>query len=154
MNSDELFEKVMKQESVYYEPAYSPWGEVQSYTLIAKGIFDVNTASHGGILILTEYADHLLTEDARKCGSVCGCYLCFEEDCAAPVAIRELLDKGIMKAPVNQYYKEGEYSATIDGVIAAWHKDYLQAVEERKAAEQKEKPSQPKQKKTRSREER
>ena len=56
--------------------------------------------------------------------------------------------------PVNQYYKEGEYSATIDGVIAAWHKDYLQAVEERKAAEQKETPSQPKQKKTRSREER
>ena len=89
MNSDELFDKVMKQESVYYEPTYSPWGEVQNYTLIAKGIFDVNTASHGGILILTEYADHLLTEDARKCGSVCGCYLCFEEDCAAPVAIRE-----------------------------------------------------------------
>ena len=149
MNSDELFDKVMKQESVYYEPAYSPWGEVQSYTLIAKGIFDVNTASHGGILILTEYADHLLTEDARKCGSVCGCYLCFEEDCAAPVAIRELLDKGIMKAPVNEHYKEGEYSEIINGCIKRWNPEYWQAREQRLQKEQK-----AKQKKSRSREER
>ena len=149
MNSDELFDKVMKQESVYYEPAYSPWGEVQNYTLIAKGIFDVNTASHGGILILTEYADHLLTEDARKCGSVCGCYLCFEEDCAAPVAIRELLDKGIMKAPVNEHYKEGEYSEIINGCIKRWNPEYWQVREQRLQKEQK-----AKQKKSRSREER
>ena len=149
MNSDELFDKVMKQESVYYEPTYSPWGEVQNYTLIAKGIFDVNTASHGGILILTEYADHLLTEDARKCGSVCGCYLCFEEDCAAPVAIRELLDKGIMKAPVNEHYKEGEYSEIINGCITRWNPEYWKAREQRLRKEQK-----AKQKKSRSREER
>lgn len=149
MNSDELFDKVMKQESMYYEPAYSPWGEVQNYTLIAKGIFDVNTASHGGILILTEYADHLLTEDARKCGSVCGCYLCFEEDCAAPVAIRELLDKGIMKAPVNEHYKEGEYSEIINGCIKRWNPEYWQTREQRLQKEQK-----GKQKKSRSKEER
>ena len=149
MNSDELFDKVMKQESVYYEPTYSPWGEVQNYTLIAKGIFDVNTASHGGILILSEYADHLLTEDARKCGSVCGCYLCFEEDCAAPVAIRELLDNGIMKAPVNEHYKEGEYSEIINGCIKRWNPEYWQAREQRLQKEQK-----AKQKKSRSREER
>ena len=149
MNSDELFDKVMKQESVYYEPTYSPWGEVQNYTLIAKGIFDVNTASHGGILILTEYADHLLTEDARKCGSVCGCYLCFEEDCAAPVAIRELLDKGIMKAPVNEHYKEGEYSEIINGCIKRWNPEYWHAREQRLQRE-----VEPKQKKVKEREER
>ena len=62
--------------------------------------------------------------------------------CDAAVAIRELLDKGLMKAPVNQYYKEGEYSAIIDDVVAAWNKEYLQAVEARKAAEQKETPTQ------------
>ena len=124
MNSDELFDKVMKQESVYYEPTYSPWGEVQNYTLIAKGIFDVNTASHGGILILTEYADHLLTEDARKCGSVCGCYLCFEEDCAAPVALRELMDRGLMEAPVNNHFAPGEYSRIIDESLQRWYPDY------------------------------
>ena len=152
MNSDELFDKVMKQESVYYEPAYSPWGEVQNYTLIAKGIFDVNTASHGGILILTEYADHLLTEDARKCGSVCGCYLCFEEDCDAPVAIRELLDKGFMKAPVNGHFKESEYSACINDSIKRWNPDYWNAYEKR--TNEKSEPPKAKQKKSKEREER
>ena len=68
MNIDEMFDGWMKKEAVYYEPSYSPWGEVQSYTLIAKGIFDVNTATHGGVLILREYAEYLLTEEARKCG--------------------------------------------------------------------------------------
>lgn len=149
MNSDELFDRVMKQESVYYEPAYSPWGEVQSYTLIAKGIFDVNTDFHGGVLILKEYAEQLLTEEARKCGFAYGRYFCFEEDCAAPVAKRELLDKGIMKAPVNEYYKEGEYSEIINGYIKRWNPEYWKSREQRLQKEQK-----AKQKKSRSREER
>ena len=136
------------------EPMYSPWGTVDHCKMLCYGAFEVQTARHGGVMILRELADEYLSKEAQAVGFVEGRYLCFEEDCDSPVAIRELLDKGLMKAPVNQYYKEGEYSATIDGVIAAWHKDYLQAVEERKAAEQKEKTSQPKQKKTRSREER
>ncbi len=149
MNFDEIFDKMMKQESVYYDPAYSPWGKVQNYTLIAKGIFDVHTASHGGILILKEYADHLLTEEARKCGFVCNRYLCFEEDCAAPVAIRELLDKGIMKAPVNEHYKDGEYSEIIDRSIKRWNPEYWKAREQRLQIVQK-----AKQNKSRNREER
>ena len=136
------------------EPMYSPWGTVDHCKMLCYGAFEVQTARHGGVMILRELADEYLSKEAQAVGFNEGRYLCFEEDCDSPVAIRELLDKGLMKAPVNQYYKEGEYSATIDDVIAAWHKDYLQAVEERKAAEQKEKPSQPKQKKTRSREER
>ena len=136
------------------EPMYSPWGTVDHCKMLCYGAFEVQTARHGGVMIMRELADEYLSKEAQAVGFVEGRYLCFEEDCDSPVAIRELLDKGLMKAPVNQYYKEGEYSATIDGVIAAWHKDYLQAVEERKAAEQKEKPSQPKHKKTRSREER
>ena len=136
------------------EPMYSPWGTVDHCKMLCYGAFEVQTARHGGVMILRELADEYLSKEAQAVGFIEGRYLCFEEDCDSPVAIRELIDKGLMKAPVNQYYKEGEYSATIDGVIAAWHKDYLQAVEERKAAEQKEKPSQPKQKKTRSREER
>ena len=72
-----------------------------------------------------------------------------------PVAIRELLDKGLMKAPVNQYYKDGEYSAIIDDVIATWHKDdYLKAVEARKATKQNHIAPEPKQKKVKDREER
>lgn len=36
MNSDELFDKVMKQESVYYEPAYSPWERCKTIRLSQK----------------------------------------------------------------------------------------------------------------------
>ena len=136
------------------EPMYSPWGTVDHCKMLCYGAFEVQTARHGGVMILRELADEYLSKEAQAVGFIEGRYLCFEEDCDSPVAIRELLDKGLMKAPVNQYYKEGEYSATIDDVIAAWHKDYLQAVEARKAAELKETPTQPKQKKTRSREER
>lgn len=136
------------------EPMYSPWGTVDHCKMLCYGAFEVQTARHGGVMILRELVDEYLSKEAQAVGFIEGRYLCFEEDCDSPVAIRELLDKGLMKAPVNQYYKEGEYSATIDDVIAAWHTDYLQAVEARKAAELKETPTQPKQKKTRSREER
>ena len=136
------------------EPMYSPWGTVDHCKMLCYGAFEVQTARHGGVMILRELADEYLSKEAQAVGFIEGRYLCFEEDCDSPVAIRELLDKGLVKAPVNQYYKEGEYSATIDDVIAAWHTDYLQAVEARKAAELKETPTQPKQKKTRSREER
>ena len=136
MNMDEMLDRWMKKEAVYYEPSYSPWGEVQSYTLIAKGIFDVNTASHGGVLILREYAEHLLTEEARKCGFEYGRYLCFEEDCAAPVAKRELLDNGILEAPVNEFFKEGEYSEVINCSIKRWYPEYWEAYEKRMATPQ------------------
>ena len=136
------------------EPMYSPWGTVDHCKMLCYGAFEVQTARHGGVMILRELADEYLSKEAQAVGFIEGRYLCFEEDCDSPVAIRELIDKGLMKAPVNQFYKEGEYSATIDDVIAAWHTDYLQAVEARKAAELKETPTQPKQKKTRSREER
>lgn len=136
------------------EPMYSPWGTVDHCKMLCYGAFEVQTARHGGVMIMRELVDEYLSKEAQAVGFIEGRYLCFEEDCDAAVAIRELLDKGLMKAPVNQYYKEGEYSAIIDDVVAAWNKEYLQAVEARKNAEQKETPAQPKQKKSRSREER
>ena len=136
------------------EPMYSPWGTVDHCKMLCYGAFEVQTARHGGVMIMRELVDEYLSKEAQAVGFVEGCYLCFEEDCDSAVAIRELLDKGLMKAPVNQFYKEGEYSAIIDDVVATWNKEYLQAVEARKAAEQKEAPAQPKQKKSRSREER
>ena len=127
------------------EPMYSPWGTVDHCKMLCYGAFEVQTARHGGVMILRELADEYLSKEAQAVGFVEGRYLCFEEDCDSPVAIRELLDKGLMKAPVNQYYKEGEYSAIIDDVIA---------VEARNAAEQNHTASEPKQKKSKDREER
>ena len=65
-----------------------------------------------------------LSREAQKCGFMDGAYLCFEEDCDAPVVIRELLDKNLMKAPVNEFYKEGEYVECIDRALKQWHPRY------------------------------
>ena len=104
-NMEERFAKEMEARSVYYEPKGSPWGEVQTYRYLSKGVFFVSTASHGGVIVLKELADRYFTKEAQACCFPYGNYLCFEEDCDAPVAVRELMDKGIMKAPVNEYYK-------------------------------------------------
>lgn len=132
------------------EPSYSPWGSVDHCRMLCYGAFEVQTARHGGVMILCQLADEYLSKEAQEVGFVEGQYLCFEEDCDSAVAIRELLDKGLTQAPVNQYYKGGEYSAIIDRVVATWHQDYLQAVNNRMAAEQRKIA----QKKRRSREER
>lgn len=149
MSIDKSFEKEMLAEAVYYEPKSSPWGKVQNYRLLTRGAFFVSTASHGGILIMADLADRLLSKEAQECGFMERPYLCFEEDCDAPVAIRELLDKGIIKAQVDDYYKKGEYEKAINDSLQVWHPEYWQAREQRLQKEQK-----AKQRKSMDREER
>lgn len=38
------------------EPKLSPWGAVQNCEIMNTGIYSVDTASHGGIMIEAEYA--------------------------------------------------------------------------------------------------
>lgn len=110
-----------------YEPIYSPWGKVQNCEELCPGIYSVSTASHGGIMAVKDVATTVLSENAQKCGFWDGRFLCFEEDCDAPVAIRELLDKNLYAAPVNEHWKPGEYSACIDGSLQRHHPDYWTA---------------------------
>lgn len=88
---------------------------------------------------MTELADTLLSKEAQECGFPYSPYLCFEENCDAPVALRELLDKGIIKAPVNKFYKKGEFSERINYSLQQWHPDYWKAREQRLDKEQKSK---------------
>ena len=110
--------------SVYNSPEYSPWGEVQHCETLCAGAYQVSTASHGGVLGSAKIMNAMLSPEARKCGFQEGGYLCFEEDCDAPVALRELMDKGLFKAPVNDYFKPGEYSQIIDRSLRNWHTEY------------------------------
>ena len=82
------------------EPSYSPWGSVDHCRMLCYGAFEVQTARHGGVMILCQLADEYLSKEAQEVGFVEGQYLCFEEDCDSAVAIRELLDKGLTQAPV------------------------------------------------------
>ena len=112
-------------------PQYSPWGEIQHCEELCPGVYEVSTASHGGVMAKLSVASKLFSRAARQYSFVEGDYLCFEEDCEAPVAIRELIDKGLCKAPVNQYYGPGEYEAAIDRSIQRYQPEYW-AYRERK----------------------
>lgn len=116
-----------------YPPEYSPWGEVQHQEELCSGVFSVSTASHGGIMVHRSVAKAVLSPAARKHCFRDGSYYCFEEDCDAPVAIRELLDKGLYTAPVNDYFKPGEYEKAIDRSLQEYHPDYWQARENAQA---------------------
>ena len=105
-------------------PEYSPWGEVQHQEELCSGVFSVSTASHGGIMVHRSVAKAVLSPAARKHCFRDGSYYCFEEDCDAPVAIRELLDKGLYTAPVNDYFKPGEYERVINRSLQEYHPDY------------------------------
>ena len=103
-------------------PQYSPWGEIQHCVELCPGVYEVSTASHGGVMAKLGVASKLFSRAARAYSFVEGGYLCF--DCEAPVAIRELLDKGLCEAPVNQYYGPGEYEAAIDSSIQQYQPEY------------------------------
>lgn len=112
-----------------FPPEYSPWGEVQRQAELCSGVFSVSTASHGGIMVHRSVAKAVLSPAARKHCFRDGSYYCFEEDCDVPVAIRELLDKGLYTAPVNDYFKPGEYERVINRSLQEYHPDYCRARE-------------------------
>ena len=114
---------------MYERPNYSPWGSLQTCHKLCAGVYTVSTASHGGIMVNADMADAILSEAAVKCAFRYNRFLCFEEDCDAPVAIRELMDKGLYTAPVNDYFKPGEYEAVINSSLQTYRPDYWQARE-------------------------
>ena len=71
----------------------------------------------------------IFSEAAQKSGFWERGYLCFEEDCDACVALRELMDRGLYTAPVNQHFGPGEYSACIDSSLQQCNPDYWKAHE-------------------------
>lgn len=84
------------QERNVREPTTSMWNEVQSCRTIAKGIYEVSTPGHGGVMIAAELAPHVLSMEALQKGVLDGGYYCYEEDADASIPLRELYDKGIL----------------------------------------------------------
>ena len=115
------------------EPQDSPWGEIQTCHTLCPGAYSVSTAGHGGVMVSRELADKVLCKEAKTCGFMERGYLCFEEDCAAPVALRELMDRGLYQAPVNEYFAPGEYEAVINDSLQTFHPEYWQAREKMRA---------------------
>lgn len=106
------------------KPSYSPWGKVQTCKELCDGVYSVRTASHGGIMAHQEVVDKVLSVAAQKCGFTEGRYLCFEEDCDEQVALRELMDRKLFQAPVNEHFPPGKYESVIDASIQRNHPEY------------------------------
>ena len=64
-------------------------------------------------------------------GFQAGGYLNFEEDCDASVALRELMDSGIIAPRTDNYFRPGEYEACIDRSLQRWNPAYWRARQKR-----------------------
>ena len=78
---------------------HSPWGKVQRSDQFADGVYEVSTARHGGIMIRETDAKKLLSPETLAAGGTEYGWCYYEEDEAASVVIRELLDRGIPAVP-------------------------------------------------------
>lgn len=96
-------------------PSYSPWGKVQECETLCPGVYSVSTPGHGGIMVRRELAEKIFRKEAMGCGFIEGGYLCFEEDCDAQVALRELMDTIwlLLLSLCNQYDPDKDYSAEL-----------------------------------------
>ena len=67
----------------------TPWGAARRAALLAAGVCEVKTGSHGGILVAADQADRLLSARARQIGQPWRAYVAFEEDTGAAVVFYE-----------------------------------------------------------------
>ena len=111
--------------SAFTRPKNSPWGEVEHVDVLCPGVFMVSTAGHGGTMVSKGIAA-VLSPAAVKCGEKYGGYICFDEDTAEYIALRELLDKGLWSVPEKTRDKAA-YVERINEVIREHHPDYWRA---------------------------
>ena len=122
-------------------PKKSPWGKVQYCEKLYPGVYDVNTAGHGGIMVKNAVADKILSPAAQKEGFNERGFLNFEEDTQAAVVERELLDKGLWAGPP-RYDNIADYEEIINHSLKLCNPEYWQAREKALAARGKsDKPS-------------
>ena len=126
------------------KPKRSPWGKVQYCEELYPGVYDVNTARHGGIMVKNAVADKILSPAAQKEGFKERGFLNFEEDTQAAVVERELLDKGLWGGPP-RYENINDYEEMINDSLRLCNPEYWQArktfVNERASGEKAGKPS-------------
>lgn len=73
-------------------PAHSQWGPVQQSVLIAPGIWQVSTASHGGVVVARELNARIPAEAQAACRYSQAAMGQYEEDCDWAVPFAFLAD--------------------------------------------------------------
>ena len=96
-------------------PHFSPWGEVKACKTLCSGVFQVEAADHGGIMVANEVAA-LLSPYTSKQGESRGGFLCFREETAV---MRELSDKKLLQgqrnvAPLEKMRKPAVHKTSVE----------------------------------------
>ncbi len=71
------------------ETISNPWGKALSLQQLAEGVFWVETAHNGGLLVAIEWAQTFLSENARKIGRAWKNLLIYEQERDMPVVFYE-----------------------------------------------------------------
>ena len=112
---------------MFGKPHSSPWGAIQHCEALCPGIFEVDTAGHGGVMVHERYAAGILSPEARSCGWRTHGYLCYEEDCDAAIVKRELMDKRLWEP--SHAKDKAAYSKVLDESLQHWNPEYWWARE-------------------------
>ena len=86
-------------------------------------------------------AEAFLAQEAIICGFRYHNFYCFEEDCDAQVALRELLDKKLISKAFN--LDAEQLGEIVNRSLKQWHPEYWQAREKALAQKEKEHSSKP-----------
>ena len=108
----------------------SPWGEVTASEKVCPGVFTVSAEKQGGIMVARDMTA-ALSPAAVKCGVKYNGFLCFEENGAKEVVLRELLDKRLLAVPGGEQDKAA-YEKNINKSIRERQPQYWRSRENRR----------------------
>ena len=112
---------------LFSEPKNSPWGEVDYCDTLCPGVYLVSTPSHGGTMVSKEI-EEFLSPAARRHGQRKNGFLCYEEDSAEAIVLRELLDKKLWAVPVTVKDKAA-FEERINDTLREYHPEYWRSRE-------------------------
>ena len=112
---------------MFAQPTNSPWGEVQDCDTLCPGVFLVTTEGHGGTMVIKDMQE-VLSPAARREGQHKGGFLCFEEDTAEAVVMRELLDKKLWSIP-DRIKDKTAFEESINNSLQKYHPEYWRSRE-------------------------
>jgi hypothetical protein len=108
----------------------TPWGTCQNKTVLARGVFTVSTAGHGGLAVSRALALRLFQREALRLAAFeSNGYFWFEEDCAISLALvdsRHILDLFCDKM---QWDKTKTHLNAIQSV-ERWYPDYYKGLKQ------------------------
>ena len=110
---------------------HTPWGVSSRQTHITNGVWFVETARHGGILVRRLVAHTLLSPEAITRGQSWGSWLAYEEDCDWSLFAYEqpLLYAAACTEPSSPPRTAEEIQQVARECLSVWHPDYLARVE-------------------------